>query len=88
MAKHKTKKEWITLFKDYERNYDIPNRFFDALALKDPNDSKTLEIRNSTLRSKMTGARCRFKIKYKQWLLLDNKFMENKKEARGRKNMT
>ena len=81
MAKHKTREEWIELFKEYEETHEIPVRYFESIAMS---NKISYAKRRPTINQKMKHARFRFKEKYKLWKILDNKFM-SKKENRGRK---
>lgn len=84
MGKHRTKQEWISLFKEYEITGSIPPVYFEGVKIyKEVSTAK--HKRHRTLIRRIKQASDRFKYKYNEWKMLDNIFMENKSEKRGRK---
>ncbi len=83
MSKHKTREQWINLFKQYEINNQIPKEYFQTLNLKSTKLSNAKRKRDRSYKVKIMQAKCRFINKYKKWKMLDNLFMNNK-ETRGR----
>lgn len=74
---HKTRKEWIYWFKKYERRAWDWSEYLETLQIKG--------VGHQPVERLITGAKQRFKSKYKLWKLDDNSFMKNKVETRGRK---
>jgi len=85
MGKHKSKKEWIKLFRKYESDEWNWEEYFKNWVTFATWESKARLHKNRTLKSKQRMAKYNFRKKYKNWKLLDNMFMAKKKETRGRK---
>ncbi len=82
MAKHKTKEEWIALFKRYEKTHKIPKTYFEDMDFKECQESKAKHAYVRTSNYKIGQGRQRFFIKYKKWKILDNMFMSKKQEIK------
>ena len=85
MKKHKTKEEWIKLFKKYESNSWDWNLLFITLNASDKESTCRIKSRRgrSYKEKQMTH---RFLRKYNDWKISDNSFMNKKPRKRHKTN--
>ena len=84
MGKHKSKEKWIKLFNHYESDDLEWDKYYKNEVVFANWQSKAKVIKRNPSYKKR-AARSRFRKKYKEWKILDNKFMNKTIETRGRK---
>lgn len=84
MKKRKTRKEWIKLFKIYETKKWSWEKYYQIVNFSDKYMKKQSD--RSVIATKKANARSCFKIKYKEWKMLDNLFMKKRVKKRITKN--